>query len=90
MGGAARNGAEVAGGEEQPPVSKLQRVKNYFFDQGLELKDLPTAFVYHEVVGLAMAAGFWSVRGLPYFQSFLPAPSATAVCIVSPNQVLRC
>mmetsp|Transcript_134 Transcript_134/g.486 ORF Transcript_134/g.486 Transcript_134/m.486 type:complete len:184 (-) Transcript_134:218-769(-) len=44
--------------DEKP--TKLQRVKNYFFDRGLELRDIPTAFVWHEVIGLGMAAGFWS------------------------------
>lgn len=47
--------------EASSPRSKLQEVKQYFSGRGLELTDLPTAFVLHEVIGLGMAAGFWAV-----------------------------
>ena len=33
-------------------------------DQGLTSTDLPKAIVFHEVLGAAMAIGFWSVSGL--------------------------
>lgn len=57
--------AVSAGTSSEEAPSKLQQVKNYFFDQGLTVRDLPAAFVYHEVLGLAMAAGFWSVSCHP-------------------------
>lgn len=59
-------------GEAEEKLSKLQQVKNYFYDQGLTVRDLPTAFVYHEVLGLAMAAGFWSVSTPAHCLAHLP------------------
>lgn len=33
-------------------------------DQGITAADLPKAIVFHEVLGAAMAVGFWSVSAM--------------------------
>lgn len=39
----------------------MERLKQYFVDQGLVASDITKAIVIHEVIGAAMAIGFWSL-----------------------------
>ena len=42
-----------------PPPKPLQRLKTKFADAGLEAQDLVPALAVHELLGAAMALGFW-------------------------------
>ena len=37
----------------------MGRIKDYFIEQGLGPKDIPVAFVFHEVISVAFAASTW-------------------------------
>ena len=37
----------------------MGRIKDYFVEQGLGPKDIPVAFVFHEVISVAFAASTW-------------------------------
>jgi len=38
----------------------MERLKQYFADQGLSASDIPKAVIIHEIIGAAMAVGFWT------------------------------
>lgn len=42
----------------------IAKFGEYFAEKGLEGKDLPTAIVVHELIGLVIAVSAWSVSGL--------------------------
>ena len=37
----------------------MGRIRDYFVEQGLGPKDIPVAFVFHEVISVAFAASTW-------------------------------
>ena len=39
----------------------MERLKQVFLDRGITVADLPKAIVIHELLGAAMAIGFWTV-----------------------------
>lgn len=39
----------------------MERLKQYFADQGLTASDIPKAVLIHEIIGAAMAVGFWTL-----------------------------
>ncbi|GMH34483.1 hypothetical protein BSKO_02317 [Bryopsis sp. KO-2023] len=39
--------------------SKLETIKNYFRERGLTAKDIPTAFVVHEIMSVTFALSTW-------------------------------
>lgn len=41
-------------------AARMDRLKQHLRDQGITAADLPKAIVFHEVLGAAMAVGFWS------------------------------
>jgi len=38
----------------------MERLKTHLKEQGITAADLPKAIVFHEVLGVAMAVGFWT------------------------------
>lgn len=38
----------------------MEKLKQYFIDRGVVAADIPKAIIFHEVIGAAIALGFWS------------------------------
>jgi len=56
----------------------MERLKNWFRDQGLGPEDIPKAVIIHEVLGAGMAIAFWSACYViqPSSKMFAPVNSA--------------
>lgn len=48
--------------ETESKPSKLEEIKQYFHSKGITAKDVPAAFLVHEVISVAFAAATWVVR----------------------------
>jgi hypothetical protein len=62
--------------------TEMQRIKSELAKQGLRPADLPAALVVHEILGAAMAAGFWAA-------CYVFQPSTTALAPLARSAAAR-